>query len=60
VKAVGWRRAGDVVAMGEGRRKWSDGLVKEEKELWVAPVAGGVMSNGGARRWQRRWAWRWR
>ena len=35
--------------MGEGDEKWSGGLGKEEKELWVAPVAGGVMSSVGAR-----------
>lgn len=31
--------SGDRVAVGVGDAKWSGGLRKEEKELWVAPVA---------------------
>lgn len=42
-------RSGDRLSVGEGDEKWSGDLGKEEKELWVAPVAGGVMSSVGAR-----------
>jgi hypothetical protein len=45
----GWWRSGGRLSVGEGDGKWSGGLGKEEKELWVAPVGGGVMSSGGAR-----------